>query len=91
MAAIETVDRPIKVGKHPGGMGEFRVVKAACCGILPDGIRCMYSKADRPMREVLKPHHRLCNWIAHRGLLQYGFVRHVDVQAAEVGLVFRRG
>ena len=90
MATVETVDCPIKVGKHPGGMGEFEVLKATCCGIMPDGIRCMCSKADGPMREVLKPHHRLCNWSARRGLLRCGFARHIYAQAAEVGLVFRR-
>ncbi len=42
------------------------------------------------MREVLKPRHRLRNWSARSGLLQQGFARHVDVQAMEVGLVFRR-
>ncbi len=89
MAAVETVDRPIKAGEHPCDVGEFGVVKAACCGIFPDGIGCMCSKADGSMREVLKPHRRLCNWSTSRGLLQYGFARHVDAWAAELGLVFR--
>ncbi len=53
MAAVEAVDRPIKVCEHPGGMAEFGVVKAMCCGTILDGIGCMCSEADRPMRAPL--------------------------------------